>query len=242
MLSRVLFLHASSTLCFQTSECSADEIRAVIAAVQPQTVMLELCPSRYAAMFPKRKEDAASATAGPACSPPIDVSLPVRHVAGADCVRAEDVAEDAQQSEVQLKREELAQSTQMVDTALRAVYTLLGSAGLTPGCDFVAAVDAARLVGAQLVLGDRDAFITMEHIAGLRDLREAFNTEQIFLGARQLADSVTPASDGRVRPLTVLLQPRRIREALPVLLLLLGALGASAALAWSTESLLGVSR
>ena len=81
-----------------------------------------------------------------------------------------------------------------------------------------------------------------KQIAGLRDVRQAFDSQQIIEGVRQLVHSITPASDGRVQLLQVLLQPRRIFEVLPALLLMLGALGGCAALAWSTESLLGVSR
>jgi len=128
--------------------------------------MIELCPSRYAAMFPKRKEQASATAAGPFLSAPIDVLLPVQqHVGSTQDVRALDGAEDALVRREQLKREaELMRSTQTVDRVLRGVYSMLRRAGMTPGCDFVAAVDAARCVGARIVLGDRDAFTTMEQV------------------------------------------------------------------------------
>jgi pheromone shutdown protein TraB len=223
--------HARSTpllirLRAQTCSTSADEIREVIEAVQPSVVMLELCPSRYAAMFPNRNGSRLNAAA--VLSEQVNVSLPLRGQDG----RGEEGAGEVQ---------DMAQGTQTVDWALRGVYRLMDRLGMKPGRDFVAAVDAANTVGAQLVLGDRDALETMAKIAGLRDLREVFNTEEMREGVLGLVDSVRPATDGRVWLPDVLLLSRRMREALPLLSLIMMSLALSGVLAWSTEAMLGVS-
>ena len=210
----------------QTCSTSADEIRQVIEAVQPRAVMLELCPSRYAAMFPNRNESRVAASA--VLSERVSVSFPQR-------------GKDGKGEEGSGKVQDMAQGTQTVDWALRGVYRLMNHLGMKPGRDFVAAVDAANTVGAQLVLGDRDSLETMAKIAALRDLREVFNTEEMREGVLGLVDSVTPATDSRVWLPDVLLLPRRVREALPLLSLIMMSLALSGVLAWSTEAMLGVS-
>jgi pheromone shutdown protein TraB len=210
----------------QTCSTSADEIRQVIEAVQPRAVMLELCPSRYAAMFPNRNESRVAASA--VLSEQVSVSFPLR-------------GKDGKGEEGSGEVQDMAQGTQAVDWALRGVYRLMDRLGMKPGRDFVAAVDAANTVGAQLVLGDRDSLETMARIAGLRDLRKVFNTEEMREGVLGLVDSVTPATDGRVWLPDVLLLPRRVREALPLLCLIMMSLALSGVLAWSTEAMLGVS-
>jgi len=212
----------------QTCSTSADEIREVIEAVKPCAVMIELCPSRYAAMFPNRKQSRVQARA--ALSEQVNVSIPLR---GRDGMGGDETDTDGVP--------DVAQGTETVDRALRGAYGLMDRLGMKPGRDFVAAVDAANAVDAQLVLGDRDAFETMEKIAGLRDLPEVLNTQELRAGVLGLVDSLTPAADGRVWLPDVLLLPRRVREALPLLSLMMVALALSGVLAWSTEALLGVS-
>lgn len=201
----------------QTSACSADEVREVITAVEPQAVMLELCPSRYAAMFPNRRHMELSG--------------------GQAQQRTEDPTDRAESPEVLVD-----QGTRTVNVVLRNINQLMAFLGMKPGCDFVAAVAAARPVGARLVLGDRDAFDTMERIARLKHVSELFDVQQIVDGLGGLRDAVRPAAGGRVWLPSVLLLPRRILEALPILSIPAVALWISAALAWSTESVFGVTR
>lgn len=92
------------------------------------------------------------------------------------------------------------------------------------------------------VLGARDAFDTMERIARLKSASELLDVEQITMGFKGLQRAVSPAADGRVWLPSVLLMPRRMLEALPILSIPAVALWLSAALAWSTESFVGVPR
>jgi len=182
----------------------------VITAVRPRVVMLELCPSRFAAMFPRRRPQDS-----PVHSAPADIDDPGAMVD---------------------------QGTQTVNKVLSGINQFMAFLGMTPGCDFVAGVDAARHVGARLVLGDRDAFETMEEIARLKALSGLLDMGQIIEGVRGLRDAVSPATQGRISLPEVLLVRRRIQEALPILSIPAVALWLSAVLAWSTESLFGVSR
>jgi hypothetical protein len=224
-----------------TSESSAEEVRQVIEAVQPRAVMLELCPSRFASMFPRRRKQGLATDQ--ILSAPINVSVPLESRAveqeGVDALEGKPGAQGGRGTAQ--SKEDKAQGTLVVNRALRGVYRLLGCIGMKPGRDFVAAVDVARLQGAQIVLGDRDVFTTMEQIAQACNINDAFNWTQISQGARGFADSVAPAAGGRVRLTEVLLLPSRVQEALPILSFLMLALALSGVLAWSTEALLGVS-
>ena len=224
-----------------TSDSSADEVRQVIEAVKPRVVMLELCPSRFASMFPRRKEVpsdyearpsdyGASAREFPNLSTPIDVTMPLQ------------ITTPTQENlpVSQMKMGGLAKETLIINQALSGVYKMLGRAGLKPGRDFEAAVDAARHVGARIVLGDRDVFTTYGEIAGLRDVRQAFDREKFVQGASGLLSSLTPSVGQRVWLPDVLLTPERIGEALPVLALSLLGMGLSGVVAWWTESMVGV--
>ena len=130
-----------------TSERSASDVRRVIELTQPHAVMLELCPSRFASMFPLRKQRRP--------------------------VAAKKQASDREQ------QDELAPGTQTVSRTLGGVYRVLGSLGMEAGRDFSAGVDGARAVGAQIVLGDRDAFATMSLIAELWNFRQVFSDVQL---------------------------------------------------------------
>ena len=136
-----------------TSESSAEEVRQVIEAVQPRAVMLELCPSRFASMFPRRRKQGLATDQ--ILSAPINESVPLESRAveqeGVDALEGKPGAQGGRGTAQ--SKEDKAQGTLVVNRALRGVYRLLGCIGMKPGRDFVAAVDVARLQGAQIVLG-----------------------------------------------------------------------------------------
>ncbi|GMI25395.1 hypothetical protein TeGR_g12772, partial [Tetraparma gracilis] len=56
-------------------------------------------------------------------------------------------------------------TSKLIGSALRGFYSKLGGEGFSPGAEFSAAADAAREVGATVVLGDRDVDVTLRRLA-----------------------------------------------------------------------------
>ena len=146
------------------SQESAALVRNVIRAVKPDTVMIELDASRAGRMMP------TLATAPPA---PPEKKKP--------SFSPQNVALDLLQG----KGDEA--GTEAVGYGLSSLYKNLDEMGYQSGQEFVVAVNEARALGADVLLGDRDARKTLQRI------REAL-VESVRSGAlqRALKDEAPP--------------------------------------------------
>ena len=112
--------------------------------------MLELCPSRYAVMFPNRGQQ--------------DSPAPTAHAPShSETQRYAEEPTDGEESPGAM----VDTGTRAVNEVLRNISKLMAFLGMKPGCDFVAAVDAARAVEARLVLGDRCVSASVRRCIGL---------------------------------------------------------------------------
>lgn len=130
------------------SKKSVDEVRETIAALRPDTVCVELCPTRYAALTdPSRFRS-------------LDVPA----------IIAEGRA-----------------GFTLATLALQAFQKRIGDRlGVRPGAELLAATEAAKEVGATLVLADRDAQITLRRAwSNLGPLKRAVVLVGLFASALQ---------------------------------------------------------
>lgn len=128
------------------SKKSVDEVRAAIRALRPDTVCVELCPTRYAALT------------DPARFRTLDVPAIVR---------------------------EGRAGFTLATLALQAFQKRIGDRlGVRPGAELLAATEAAKEVGATLVLADRDAQITLRRAwANLGPVKRALLLVGLFASA-----------------------------------------------------------
>ena len=152
------------------SQESAALVRNVIRAVKPDTVMIELDASRAGRMMPPGGGAPTLATAPPA---PPEKKKP--------SFSPQNVALDLLQG----KGDEA--GTEAVGYGLSSLYKNLDEMGYQSGQEFVVAVNEARALGADVLLGDRDARKTLQRI------REAL-VESVRSGAlqRALKDEAPP--------------------------------------------------
>ena len=129
------------------SQESAALVRNVIRAVKPDTVMIELDASRAGRMMPPGGGAPTLATAPPA---PPEKKKP--------SFSPQNVALDLLQG----KGDEA--GTEAVGYGLSSLYKNLDEMGYQSGQEFVVAVNEARALGADVLLGDRDARKTLQRI------------------------------------------------------------------------------
>lgn len=150
------------------SASSADEAAELIRAVRPSAVVVELDPVRYE-----------------------------RLLAAQRLGRVGSGAEVASRGGSALKLAQLAYRGELPGFALSLAYAAGGALfGSEPGAEFAAAVAAAHEVGATVVLGDRDATITIARLrARLRAARDEAARDSPRDGS---SDKATPRSEDDV--------------------------------------------
>lgn len=137
-----------------TAHISADSailVRDSIRALQPDTVMVELDPSRAGKLMQRSKgvvsadvKAAEEAKRGEGNATP---SYGIGQIAG------------------RLVRGDLAGAAENgVGFGLSSLYKQMDSMGFQSGAEFVAAVEAADSIGATVLLGDRDARVTIQRL------------------------------------------------------------------------------
>ena len=135
-----------------TAHISADSavlVRNVISTLRPDTVMIELDPSRAGKLMQRSKgvvasdTSAVSETGGGSGNPTYGVG----QLAG------------------RLLRGDLAGATENgIGVGLSSLYKQMDEMGFQSGGEFLAAVEEADAVGATLLLGDRDARVTIRRL------------------------------------------------------------------------------
>jgi pheromone shutdown protein TraB len=165
------------------SRKSADEVRAVIRSVKPDTVFLELCEQRAEALRSSMRR-----------GPEDGVPEPLRQLLaslGCDLARNR----NASSSTTDTTRSSLTTSPRsslpflpllllsapgslgekLLGEGLRAMYQFLrGYHGLDPGLEFKVGLEEADRVGARLVLGDRAQRDTVRALSEALDLADVF--------------------------------------------------------------------
>ena len=122
---------------------SAVLVRNVIQTLKPDTVMIELDPSRAGKLMQRSKGVVASDTSGGSGNPTYGVG----QLAG------------------RLLRGDLAGATENgIGVGLSSLYKQMDSMGFQSGGEFLAAVEEADAIGATLLLGDRDARVTIRRL------------------------------------------------------------------------------
>ena len=135
------------------SDDSAVLVRRVIQQLQPDTVMIELDASRAGRLMQRRDQAAGDTQA----TPPSASSEDRKPTFGMGQLAGRLLRGDFEEA-----------GAQAVGLSLSSLYKQLDSMGFQSGGEFVAAVEEADRVGAKILLGDRDARVT------IRRLRDAF--------------------------------------------------------------------
>ena len=144
------------------SEDSATLVRRVIREIRPDTVMIELDASRASRLMQRRQQtavavaaDAAGTVAAastPATAAPISAAAK-RPAFGMGQVVGRLFKGDFEEA-----------SSQAVGVGLSQMYRQLDEMGFQSGGEFVAAVEEADSLGASILLGDRDARLTVKRL------------------------------------------------------------------------------
>ena len=132
---------------------SAELVRNVIQQVKPNAVMVELDPSRAGKLMQRSKGDGAPVVAS-------DEQLGASSASNAPTYGIGKLAGRLLRGDMQEA------GSQAVGVGLSGLYKQMDQMGFQSGAEFVAAVEEADKLGATIVLGDRDARVT---ISRLRD-------------------------------------------------------------------------
>ena len=140
------------------SEESAALVRRVVRQIQPDEVMIELDPARAAKLIGTRPATLKlEAPAGVVIERPETVqqaaAKPAGSTFGIGSVAGRLLRGDLQEA-----------GAQAVGAGLASMYKQLDQMGFQSGAEFVAAVEEADRIGATLLLGDRDARITVRRL------------------------------------------------------------------------------
>ena len=167
------------------SRKSADEVRAVIRSVKPDTVFLELCEQRAEALRSSMRR-----------GPEDGVPEPLRQLLaslGCDLARNRNASSSTTDTTRALLPDDLSAflplpflpllllsapgslGEKLLGEGLRAMYQFLrGYHGLDPGLEFKVGLEEADRVGARLVLGDRAQRDTVRALSEALDLADVF--------------------------------------------------------------------
>ena len=137
------------------SEESVVLVRRIIQELKPDTVMIELDPSRAGKLMARAGGQVAvggdAPTSTPAAAAPAAPQKPATFGMGQVVGRL-------------FKGDFEEAGAQAVGVGLSSMYKQLDSMGFQSGGEFVAAVEEADKVGAQILLGDRDARVTVRRL------------------------------------------------------------------------------
>ena len=125
---------------------SSQEVQQTIRRVKPQTVFVELCPTRAQRML--MNESFAS-------NKQTDIEF------------LKDALGSLLSPGAQIQQE-------MLHIALRGLYRVLGSIGMDPGSEFRVAMAEAKRIKAQIILGDRDIHDTMRRLGSRIQLQDVW--------------------------------------------------------------------
>jgi len=139
------------------SEESAALVRRIVQQIQPDEVMIELDPSRAAKLIGTRPTLKLEAPAGVVIERPETAqqaaAKPAGSTFGIGSIAGRLLRGDIQEA-----------GAQAVGAGLSSMYKQLDQMGFQSGAEFVAAVEEAERLGATVLLGDRDARVTVRRL------------------------------------------------------------------------------
>lgn len=159
------------------SKKSADEVRSVIRSVKPDTVFLELCDARAAAMRKMMMHGDGRGDGVPeplrqlltsfGCVTPHENHLgwaPLLFIFSFFALATGNPSPPANARPPRTRRAPGDMGEKLLGASLKAVYQIFRMSGLDPGLEFKVALEEADRIGAKVVLGDRSQDLTIHRL------------------------------------------------------------------------------